>query len=248
MSFGDISARLKKKSDDKEAAGAPPRDYAELHTLRARILGVLIRDARLSKGLSEQKCASEVGVPIEYFKDWELGKRSPTLPQLEILAYQLEVPVSHFWDTRTISAQSEDRKVPKEEYNDLRDRMIGTLVRIKRKELNLTEQQVAEACGLNPDEIGAYEMGMHPIPFPELSSIAGVLKVPIVFFMEDRGRVGEWLDTQEGYHKFVDLPDEIRDWVLMPSNRAYIEIAMKLSRLPVHELREIGENILDITF
>lgn len=136
MSFGDVSARLKKKNDEQAAASAPPpRDYHELYTLRARILGVLIRDARLAKGASEEDCAAEVGVPLDYFRDWELGKRSPTLPQLEMLAYFVGVPVSHFWNTKTISTQHEERHVPKKRIPNCGIASLGhcSVLRVKRR-------------------------------------------------------------------------------------------------------------------
>ena len=249
MSFGDVAARLRKKSDEQTAADAPPpRDHQELYTLRARILGVLIKDARLAKGFTEQDCAAEVGVPLEYFYEWELGKRSPTLPQLEMLAYFVGVPVSHFWNTKTITAQQDERHVPKEAYTELRDRVIGTLLRMARKEAKLSQDELAEAAGLTADDINAYEFGQSPIPFTELTSLATAVKVPLSYFMDDSRRVGEWLSTQEAYRRFNELPDPIREFVLQPAHQAYIEIAIRLSKLQVQELREVGENILNITF
>ncbi len=248
MSFGDISARLKKKSEEQQAADAPPpRDYPELYALRARILGVLIRDARQVKGATESHCAAEVGVPLEYFREWELGRRSPTLPQLEMLAYYLGVPVSHFWNTKTISTQEEERRVPKEAFTELRDRVIGTLLRIARKEARLSQEELAEAAGLSAHDIEDYEFGQRPIPFTELTSLASAVKQPLAYFMDDTGRVGKWLTRQEAYQRFNDLPDALREWVAVPAHQPYIEIAMKLSKLPVQELREVGENILNIT-
>lgn len=248
MAFGDIGARFKKKAEEKEAVGAPPPDYEELHMLRARILGVLLQDARRSKGLTEQQCALEAGVPIEYYKEWELGKLSPTLPQLEILAYFIGVPVSHFWDTKTITTQEEERHVAKEDFNALRDRVIGTLIRIKRKELKLTEYDLADATGISAETLDAYETAHVAVPFTELTTIASALKVSIGYFMDNSSRVGEWLNSQEAYRKFMEMPEDMREWVLQPSHQAFIEIAMKLSKLPVHELRGVGENILNITF
>ena len=66
--------------------------------------GVLIQDARISRGLSEQQCADAVGIPLTTFHTWQLGQGSPSLPQLEMLAYFIGVPVSHFWDTKTVAS------------------------------------------------------------------------------------------------------------------------------------------------
>jgi transcriptional regulator with XRE-family HTH domain len=249
MSFGDIGARMKQKADEKKAANAaPPPDFAELHLLRGRILGVLLQDARLSKGRSENDCALEVGVPLEYYREWELGKRSPTLPQLEVLAYFIGVPVSHFWNTKTISAEEQERHIPKEDFIALRDRVVGALIRIKRTELGLSEADLASACGLDPILIEQIELARAEIPFTVLTSVASALRVPINYFMDDSSRVGEFLGGQEAYRKFGDLPAEVRDWVVQSSSLPFIQIAMKLSKIPVQELRAIGENILDITF
>jgi len=246
MSFGDFSARYKQKTEAKEVA-PPPRDYDELNVLRDRIVGVLLQDARSAHDLSEQDCASEVGVPLEYYRDWEAGKRSPTLPQLELLAYKIGVPVSYFWNTKTVSAVEPERKVPSEAFTDLRDRVIGTMIRVRRLELNLSADELAAQSGLSGAQIEAMELARLPVTFATLTTLASALKVPLGYFMEDTSRVGDWLQAQEEYDRFTDMPDELRAWVLQTTNQPFIEIAMKLSKLPVNDLRGVGENILNIT-
>jgi transcriptional regulator with XRE-family HTH domain len=245
MSFGDISARLKKKKADEEAVAAPPRDFEELHMLRARILGVLLQDARRSKGRTEEQCAAEIGVPLETYIEMELGERAPSLPQLEILAYFIGVPISHFWNTTIVGTESAG--VPKQEFNELRDRVIGALIRVKRTALGMSTTDLAAETGIPEAHLNDYELAAQPIPFTELTTIAGALKVSVSTFMDDSSRVGDWLNAQEDYRRFAELPEELRAWVVQPSHAPFIEIAMKLSKLPVKELRDVGETILNIT-
>ena len=51
--------------------------------------------------------------------------------------------------------------------------------------------------------------------------------------------------------RFLDLsfrlPEELRQFVSMPVNRPYIELAMKLSNMSRDKLRSVAEDILDIT-
>ncbi len=247
-SMSDVAARLRKQTADKAAAAAPPpRDFGELYAIRARILGVLIQDARLTKELTDEACANELHVPLSTLHAWELGQSSPTLPQLEMLAYFIGVPVSHFWDTKTITAQEEERRVPQDAYLELRDRVIGTLLRVARQEAKLSQAELAEACALSADDVADYEFGRKPIPFTQLTSLAVALKVPLTYFIDNDSRVGEWLNQQEAYRRFSELPDPIREFVSQHSNRVYLELAMKLSKLPVQDLRDVGESILDIT-
>lgn len=245
-SMADLAARLRKKKQE-DAAAVPPRNFAEVYILRKRILGVLLRDARLSSSLDEQSCAAEVNVPLAVFQGWELGQESPTLPQLEILAYVMGVPVSHFWETQTISAQQEARHVNADSFSQLRNRVVGTLLRIARQEEKMSQAELAEMCGLSAEQVAAYEQGQTPIPFTELTSLAGAVRVSLSYFIDDASRVGAWLNQQEAFRLFSELPDELRDFVSQPSNRAFLELALKLSRMPVHDLRDVGASILNIT-
>src|SRR4051812_23013087 len=138
MSFGDVSARMKAKKKEEEAAQAPAeRNYDEVHLLRARILGVLIRDARLANGVSESEMATAISIPEEQVRAWEFGNEAPSLPQLELVAYYLNVPVSHFWGIKTMGKEQQERNVPQGEYSALRDRVIGAMLAIARKDAKL---------------------------------------------------------------------------------------------------------------
>ena len=244
-SLSDFAARLRKKNEEN---APPPRDFNELYTVRARILGILIRDARLSKGLGEEQCAEELAIAPDVFRAWEMGEQSPALPQLEMLAFFLGVPVSHFWDTKTISAQPQSRTISQETYLELRDRVIGAQLRMARQDSRLSQEQLAQACGLPIETIDAYELAQRPIPFTHLAALAPAVKRALADFLDDASRVGDWLARQEDYQRFDDLPAELREFVLQPGNRIYLELAMRLSGLPLQDLRQVGESILNITY
>jgi transcriptional regulator with XRE-family HTH domain len=248
MSFGDVSARFKKKQEENAPPPPEERDHEEIHLLRARILGVLIRDARLASAMSEAEIATALGVSEDQVRAWELGENAPSLPQLEILAYYLGIPVSHFWNTKTISTQEQERQVPNQQYNELRDRVIGAMLTAARKDAKLSQEELAKATGLTVEQVAAFELGQQPIPFPELTSLSSTVRKSISYFLEDSNRVGSWLALKEEYQRFTELPEEMRAFVTQPVNQAFIDIAMRLSRLQVHELRAVGENILNITF
>ncbi|HLY29161.1 MAG TPA: helix-turn-helix transcriptional regulator [Aggregatilineales bacterium] len=247
MSFGDVAARMKKKQEDAAPAAPAVRDHDEIHALRARILGVLLRDARLSKGVSEAQLASALNLSEDDVQAWEFGQQAPTLPQIEIIAYHLGVPVSHFWNTKTISSEEAERVVPEQEYNELRNRLIGAKLTMARQEAKLSQEELASATGLSADQIAGYELG-ESLPFPELTTFSTALRKPLSFFMEGTDRVGSWLSMQEEYQRFSELPEEIRAFVMQPIHQPFLEIAMRLSRLPVKELRAVAEDILNITF
>jgi transcriptional regulator with XRE-family HTH domain len=247
MSFGDIAARMKKKQEEAAPPAPVERNHEEVYALRARILGVLLRDARLANGTTEAELANALSVSEDQVRDWEFGREAPSLPHLEMIAYYLGVPVSHFWNTKTISGEQEERRVPEAQYSELRDRVIGAKLTLARKDAKLSQEELAKATGTTPEEIAAYEFGQLSIPFTVLTSLSITLRKSLGYFLEDGNRVGSWLSLQDEYQRFSELPEELRAFVTQPVNQPFIDIAMRLSRLKVQELREVGENILNIT-
>ncbi|PJF35031.1 MAG: hypothetical protein CUN49_12640 [Candidatus Thermofonsia Clade 1 bacterium] len=247
MDFSEISARFRKK---REESAPPPaeRNFAEIHALRARVLGVLLRDARLANNLSAAELASALGESEATILAWELGAQSPSLPQLELLAYRLNLPISHFFGTQMLERkQQRELTTPPHEYTLLRQRVIGIRLTLARREARLSLEELAKASGTDAETLSAYEFGQLPVPFPQLASLAMALRKSPSYFLEDVGQLGEWLALQEMYDRFCELPEEIRAFVAQPNSLPYLEIALRLSQLPLNELRAVGEKILDIT-
>jgi hypothetical protein len=78
--------------------------------------------------------------------------------------------------------------------------------------------------------------------------ITRALNVSLDDLVDDHGTIGSWLRLQTEFDRFADLPDEVREFILKPINRSYLELAMRLSGLSVQRLRGIAEGILDITY
>src|SRR5258708_36119473 len=112
-----------------------------------------MRDARLSHGSTEAELAAAMSVSEDQVRDWEFGREAPSLPQLEMVAYYLGVPVSHFWNTKTISSEQDERRVPEEQYHSLRDRVIGAKLTLARQESKLSREGLASVTGLTPELI-----------------------------------------------------------------------------------------------
>ena len=66
--------------------------------------------------------------------------------------------------------------------------------------------------------------------------------------MDDHGSIGSWLRLQAEFDRFRALPDDLREFILLPINRNYLDLAVRLSGLSVQRLRNIAEGILDITY
>lgn len=246
MDFSDISARMRKTRDEQMAA-ATVVDFAESYRVRARMVGVLLRDAREAAQRSLDELAAVLRVSAAQVEAWEYGDDTPSLPQLEILAQYLDVPVSHFWSSTTLQSEKVDRTDVQGEYLALRDRMIGALLRQAREATGLSLEALSEKCGLPSEEIAHYELGETPLPMHTLSVLASGVNKNMSYFLENGSHLGEWLALREAWKQLAQMPEELRRFVLNPLNHGFIEIAMMFSQMPTDRLRKVGESFLDIT-
>lgn len=217
-------------------------------TLRAKKLGVLIRDARQAARRTPEECAKAIGITKGTLRAYEEGSRAPSLPELEVLAYYLKLPIDHFWSKDSIS----DEAPPTEPLDlpqliELRQRMIGALLRQDRNSASLSVKALSQETGIPSGRINAYELGERAIPLPELELLLNALAGKIETFFDQSGPIGQWMLDQKSMRHFLELPKDLQAFVCQPVNRPYIELAMKISSMSTEKLRSVAEGLLDIT-
>jgi transcriptional regulator with XRE-family HTH domain len=249
MSFDDFAEKMRKKksSQQQQSMENKPYDFQESYRIRAKMLGVLLRDARVSAARTLEDCARLLSIEPAQMEAWEVGDSVPTLPQLELLAYYLDVPVSHFWGLETTKISRAGREHVQPEYVSLRNRMIGAMLRQAREEAEMSIENVAEATALDAALIQQYETGDVSPPMHELSVLSATLDKNVSYFVENSGQIGELLAMREAWKHFADLPEDVRAFAADPKNIGFIHIAVMLSHMPAERLREVGASILDIT-
>ena len=217
--------------------------------IRSKTLGLLIRDARAHARRSITECAQAIGIKSGQFRAYEEGRRAPSLPELEILVYFLDLPINHCWSKEIKS----DKPMPHENLDlprlvAVRQRKIGALLRQERMNSSISIRNLAHATGISGARIKSYELGERPAPLPELETLVKALGGRIESFFDRTGPVGQWLLNEAAISDFLQLPVELRQFVTMPVNRPYLELAQKLSNMSKDKLRSVAEDILDITF
>jgi len=216
--------------------------------IRAKKLGVLMQSARQAAGKSPEACADILGISAEEYRRYERGEKSPSLPELETLAYFLKIPLDYFWGREIITARpGEDAELPVTRLLSLRNRIIGVMLRQARLQAGLTTTELARKAGIADEQLDAYEFGETPIPIPELEILANELSRTIKDFQDTRGPVGIWIKQQRAMQHFVELSPELQDFISKPVNRPYLELAQRLSEMSVERLRSVAEGLLEIT-
>jgi len=216
--------------------------------VRSRKLGVLIRDARLAARKTYKECGDAIGVTSGIFRAYEEGRRAPSLPELELLAYFLDLPMHHFWSKEVRS----DDLSPTVSMNlptliGIRQRLVGAHLRQEREKASMSLRELAEQSGLPVTRLRAYELGARPIPVPELEGLTVLLGGQVEAMFDQSGPIGQWLAREKAIQDFLQLPIEMQNFVCKPINRPYIDLAIKLSGMSTDKLRALAEDLLDIT-
>lgn len=217
--------------------------------IRTKKLGVLIRDARLAARKTIPEISKSVGITSGIFRAWEEGRRAPSLPELEVLAFALNLPLDHFWSRDSRS----EADTPTETINlptlvALRQRVVGAQFRQLREKANLSLQVLSERSGISTSRLRGFEKGEHPIPLPVLEALMALMEGQVDNLFDQTGPIGRWMQSQKAIQSFLELPADLQAFVTKPVNRPYLELAVKLSDMSTDKLRSVAENLLDITF
>lgn len=219
---------------------------SETELTRAQILGNLIRDARLYAGQRHRDCAKVLGITEDEYKQAETGEYPVTLPALEVLALFLKVPMGYFWGTDQLL---ETKSVNYEGMLDLRQRVIGAMIRQMRLQARESTATFADLLDVSESDIEAYEAGSKPIPYLQLEELCRHLDVSINHFVDDQhGPLRRHQAEQRLQKIFGSLDVDMQTFLANPTNVSYLETAKTLSEMDVQRLRQVAESLLEITF
>jgi len=216
--------------------------------LRTKMLGAVLRDARLKAGKSLKQAAALVGLSSGALSAMERGRRSAaiSLPELELLAFYYRVPLGQFISTQPLPSERRMDFDPRLVIS-LRQKMIGAMLRRHRDDAGLSIRALAERVGYPSSRVSAYERGERPIPLPELEALLKVLGRPVDAYVDQQGPVAEWVQTQQANENLKQLPRDLRSFLADPQNQTYLRLAKRLSELSSEKLHGLAELLLEVT-
>ena len=218
--------------------------------IRNKIIGVLVKRARLNAEKSQQECADHLNCTPSAYRRYEQGKKGFSLPQLEALALLFDVPVASLWDDQyQLPKETVVDPVPIDQVLLLRRKILAVHLRQVRQAAGLSMREMGKALDCSPYMISKYEQGAREIPLSELELAAERCGQTMAEFMDDEAIP---LSPAEQRRRMLDrldeLPPDVRDFILKPTNTLYLRIAMLASNLEADQLRLIAETLLDITY
>ena len=219
---------------------------SNLDPRRAKILAELVQKAREHARRETAECAQALGISTADFEKAEAGEYPLSLPELEALAMYLNVPMGYFWGSEELA---NNQRASYEDFIDLRQRVIGVLLKQRRLRARQSIEELAQALEVDADTITAYESGNVPIPYLHLEQLGRTLDVNVTHFVdEEHGPLARHEAEQRMRKQFANLSPELQVFFTKPGNESYLETAKKIGDMDVQKLRDLAASILDITF
>ena len=220
-----------------------------LRQVRNKKIGALLKDARLASSRSIMECARFLSISIEEYQQFEKGLVAPSVPQLEALAIYLDISIDHFHGTTSkYEAMQTGFWKNLEKIILVRDRIIGANIRKARIENGKSLEDLSEQSGIPLQTLQEYEFGKIPVPVSELELITSCLGQPVDAYYEKYQEEVSEKNIQIKVSQFMELPENLQDFVTKPINRPFLELALKLADMPVDRLRSVAEGLLEITY
>ena len=217
----------------------------QTRVLRAKMLGALMREKRLETGKSLKDMAKLIGTSTSTLSSYEHGRKSISLPELELLAFNLDTPLRYFLSS-SAGEVGEDYKFDPIIMVTLRQRMIGAMLRKRRLELGMSIRELAAAIDMPTSRVSNYERGVRPIPIPDLEILGDALQQSLDALIDHEGPIGNWHMTQQAFERFCELPADLRAFFSMPENESYLNMAERLSKLDLHALQRVAHALEDL--
>ena len=117
-----------------------------------------------------------------------------------------------------------------------------------RSNLNFTTAELADKSSIPEEKIIRFETGEEPIPLPDLEILANPLQIRNEDLFDQHGSIGNWRAEKLVVQQFLEMPQDIREFLCKPVNLPYLQLARRLSELSAEKLRGIAESLLEITF
>ena len=213
--------------------------------LRKKMLGAMLREARMAAGRSIRESAEILGISPSTFTSYEHGRKGISLPELEVMAFAFRVPIETFYRGGPRPHSGEPTFDARRSIA-LRQRILGAQLRKRRLQLELSLTGLADRVGFPSSRISEYERGNRPIPLPELETLVGALGQDLDEFVEEEGPIGTWIRERRRFDAFLALPAELQRFAIDPDNLHYLHIAKNLSNLPSDELRSVSRALREL--
>jgi len=206
-----------------------------------------IQYIRNVKQRTTDDCAAFLHLSNDDYLKFERAELYLSLPEVELLAAFLGVPVNAFFQSQPdnfdqITIMAEDIQ-PR--YKDLRHKMVSSIIYSKRKEKGLTHQELHDATQIQLDHLESYEKAGTSIPLNHLLSIIDALSIPEEILIDTDGLTDDHESKTFTHQAWIPEYSQENGQDIPSEGDPYHLLSQLIKRLPKEEQAELAKLLLN---
>jgi len=206
-----------------------------------------IKQVRTRKQQSIHNCAMILDISKVNYLKFENGEKPLSLPEIELLATYLGIPLQNLFDEGPVKDDSliilQDEVQP--QYRNLRQKMIRAKMNAEKANKGLSLEDLHQETGIPLESLKFYENGDLPIPIHHLIKISKVLSLPMdAFFNQEimaESRASQQKSPPNWQQEYPESDDEKR----ISAGEAHSPLEIAISMLPIEDQAAMAKSLLE---
>jgi len=206
-----------------------------------------IKQVRTRKQQSIHNCAMILDISKVNYLKFENGEKPLSLPEIELLATYLGIPLQNLFDEGPVKDDSliilQDEVQP--QYRNLRQKMIRAKMNAEKANKGLSLEDLHQETGIPLESLKFYENGDLPIPIHHLIKISKVLSLPMdAFFNQEimaESRASQQKSQPNWQQEYPESDDEKR----ISAGEAHSPLEIAISMLPIEDQAAMAKSLLE---
>ena len=149
-------------------------------------------------GISQLALAKQLHVAGQTISSWQNGIRTPKTPTIMTIAGYFKVNPDWLRGYDSEKRAENSNKISFKTETDLAKGIIGSNIRLMRKQRGITQAELADKLGVSTSAITMYETGHREPDYSTLSAIAKELDVPLMSILPNDNDIDYYDDFVDG--------------------------------------------------
>jgi len=206
-----------------------------------------IKKVRTRKQQSIHNCAMILDISKENYLKFESGEKPLSLPEIELIAIYLGIPLENLFDSDPVKDDSllvlQDEVQP--QYRNLRQKMIRARFKVEKAKRGISLEKLHQETGISLETLTFYENGVLPIPIHHLMQISEALSLSMEAFINQ-----EITSEKEEPHKKIrpnwqqEYPEDAAEHSGY-IGEAHSPLELAISMLPIEDQAAIAKTLLE---
>jgi len=217
-------------------------------SLEIKFLAKNLSIAREACGKTVKECSLLLDIPSNRLKNYEKGKFTPSLPEIEALSFLFRIPIIAFFKEDGVK----DHLISPESTQiqrliKIRQQIIGARIHLAREKTKMSMKQLSKTASIPVSRIKRYEENTTPIALDDLQKIVNTLNLHLDDFFDHESPLGNWQNNQTKSIAFEHLPEEIKEFIADSNNLQYLKVAHNLSNVGIDTFNKLSDSLTELT-